>query len=248
MRIVVGTRTEAARAVAAEIAALVRARALAGRPAVLGLATGRTPMEIYAELARLHRDEDLDFEGVLAFWLDEYLGLAGDDPRTFRRYLLERVIDPCGMDPAKLRMPASDVAASQIDAHCHAYERAIADAGGLDLVILGIGRNGHIGFNEPGSARDSRTREVRLARETREDAAEAFGDLARVPERALAVGVATILEARRARVLAFGGRKRPILRRMLEAPVGASLPATFLREHPDARLYTDAPVAGAERA
>jgi glucosamine-6-phosphate deaminase len=240
LSIVSATREQAARAVAAEIAALVRDRARAARPLALGLATGRSPREIYAELARLHRDEGLDFARVVGFGLDEYVGLECTHTQSFRRYLLERVVGPCGMDGASLRALAGDVAPPQIDAHCAAYERAIADAGGLDLAILGIGRNGHIGFNEPGSARDSRTREVRLAAETREDAAAAFGGLDRVPERALAVGVATILDARRIRVLAFGERKRAIVRRLLDEPIGPALPATFLREHPDARLYSDA--------
>ncbi len=228
---------------AAEIAGLVQDRARGGRKAVLGLATGRTPLGIYAELARLRREEGLGFGNVLAFGLDEYLGLPREHPQAFWRYLRERVVDPLGMHAAQVRLLASDVAPADIEAHCFAYERAIAGAGGIDLQLLGVGRNGHIGFNEPGSARDSRTREVRLARETREDAARAFGDLASVPERALAVGVATILEARRIRVLAFGERKHAIVRRMLEEPIGTALPATFLREHPDARLYTDAPVS-----
>jgi glucosamine-6-phosphate deaminase len=240
LSIVSATREQAARAVAAEIAALLRDRARAARPLALGLATGRSPREIYAELARLHRDEGLQFARVLGFGLDEYLGLHADHPQSFRRYLLERVIAPCGMDPGRVRLLPSDPAPERIEAHCRDYERAIAEAGGIDLVILGIGRNGHIGFNEPGSARESRTRSVRLAAETREDAARAFGGLERVPERALAVGVATILEARRIRVLGFGERKRPALRRMLRDPIGPALPATFLREHADVRLYTDA--------
>jgi glucosamine-6-phosphate deaminase len=240
LSIEVAPAAQAARAVAAEIAELVRDRARGAPAAVLGLATGRTPLELYAELARMHREQGLELGRVLGFGLDEYLGLPPDHPQTFGRYLLERVIAPCGMDPGRVRLLPSDPAPARIEAHCRDYERAIAEAGGIDLVILGIGRNGHIGFNEPGSKRESRTRSVRLAAETREDAARAFGGLERVPERALAVGVATILEARRIRVLGFGERKRPALRRMLEDPIGPALPATFLREHADVRLYTDA--------
>ncbi len=206
---------------------------------MLGLATGRSPHETYAELARLHREESLDFADARAFGLDEYLGLERDHPLGFRRYLVERVARPCGLDPARLRTLAGDAPEAEASAHCRAYEEAIAEAGGIDLWILGVGRDGHVGFNEPGCARDSRTRVVRLARETREDAAAAFGGLDRVPERALTVGVGTILEARRLRVLAFGERKRAIVRRVLEDPIGPAVPATFLHEHADVRLYSD---------
>jgi glucosamine-6-phosphate deaminase len=239
--LVVGSPTDAARRVASEVAALIRARAREGRAVVLGLATGRTPLGIYEELARLHRDEGLSFANVVTFNLDEYLGLAPDHPCSFRRYMREKLFERVGIADASAWLPASDVAPSQIEAHCREYEERITSAGGIDLQILGIGRNGHIGFNEPGSRRDSRTRSVVLAEETREDAARAFGGLQHVPERAITMGVATILAARKLRVLAFGAHKREIVRRVVSAPIDPALPATFLREHGDVVLYTDVP-------
>lgn len=245
IRIVRTTALAAAREVAGEIAQLIRERARAGRVAVLGLATGKTPLAIYEELARMHRDEHLDFANVATFNLDEYLGLAPEHACSFRRYMRERLFERVALDHNSAWLPASDVAPSQQTAHCRDYERAIAQAGGIDLQLLGLGRNGHIGFNEPGATRDSRTRVVQLDAVTREDAAAAFGGLERVPERAITIGVATILEARRIRVLAFGEAKREVVRRTLEFPIGPSVPATYLREHGDVALYLDAVAAGA---
>ena len=231
--VVVDRREEAEIALAREIVELVKAR---GR-VVLGLATGKTPAGVYLELARLRTAERVDFGAVETFNLDEYLDLAPEDPRTFARWTGERVQAPLGIAAGKARMPG--VSSSGMEEACAEYERRIRDAGGIDLQILGIGRNGHIAFNEPGSERSSRTREVELHPWTREDAASSFGGLDRVPKRAITMGVATILEARRLRVLAFGSRKREIVQRSLEEPIGPAVPATFLREHRDFVLWLD---------
>ncbi len=236
--------TQAAREVAQEIADLIRERRNNGRMAVLCLPTGRTPLGVYEELVRMHRDEGLDFANVTTFNLDEFQGLAPEHPQSFRRYMRERFFAHVGLAPTHTWIPASDVAPAQIEAHCREYEREIAEAGGLDFALLGIGRNGHIGFNEPGAPRESRTREVRLHEVTRADAARAFGGLEAVPQRAITMGVATILEARRIRVLAFGADKREILRRALEAPVGPDVPATYLRGHGDVRMFADEAALG----
>jgi glucosamine-6-phosphate deaminase len=236
---------EAASTVAREISDFIRARRAAGRGVVLGLATGRTPLGIYAELARLHREERLDFSNVTAFNLDEYLGLRPGHPRSYRRYMREHLFDAIGLPFEQTHIPSSDVAPGQWEAHCREYERLIADAGGIDLQLLGLGRNGHIGFNEPGSERDTRTRVVELARTTREDAAGDFGGVDNVPERAISMGIATILSARRIRLLAFGVGKREIVERTLTSPPSPQLPATFLRGHSDVRLYADAAALGA---
>jgi glucosamine-6-phosphate deaminase len=242
--LVVTTPLAAAREIAAEIAELVAERRREGRRAVLGLATGRTPLEIYDELARMHREQGLELSNVVTFNLDEYLDLAPDHPQCFHSYMRAKFLARTGLPERALHLPASEPAPTRIAETCREYEAAIAAAGGLDLQILGIGRNGHIGFNEPGSARDSRTREVELAATTREDAAAAFGGLERVPTRAITMGVATILAARRLRVLAFGERKREIVARTLEAPVGPAVPSTFLRGHADVKLFLDAAAAG----
>jgi glucosamine-6-phosphate deaminase len=235
---------EAARELAAEIAGLVRACADEGRPCVLGLATGRTPMALYAELVRLHRDEGLSFEGVTTVNLDEYEGVDPDDTRSFGAWTRAQLLDAVGIPSERALIPPPDLAVAAEVAWCRGFEERLRALGGVDLQVLGIGRNGHIGFNEPGSPRESRTRRVRLAAETREDAAGTWGGLDGVPTHAITLGVATILEARRLRALAFGEGKRDILRRALEEPVGPRVPATFLREHPDARLYADAAALG----
>jgi glucosamine-6-phosphate deaminase len=238
------TPVEAAREVALEIAELIRERRAGGRMAVLCLPTGRTPLGVYDELARLHREEGLDFSNVTTFNLDEFLDLAPEHPQSFRRYMREKFFARVGMDPKHTWIPSSDVAPSSVEAHCRDYERQIADAGGLDFALLGIGRNGHIGFNEPGSPRASRTREVRLHEATRADAAKAFGGLEHVPHRAITMGVATILGARRIRVLAFGADKREVVRLTLESAPTSDVPATFLRGHADVRAFVDEAALG----
>jgi glucosamine-6-phosphate deaminase len=232
--VVVDSREHAEHELAREIAGLVRE----DRRVVLGLATGDTPSGVYRELARLRSQEGLDFDRVRTFNLDEYLDLLPDHPGSLARWMRERVFEPLGIPSANRHVPAVDPGGA-------AYERSIREAGGIDLLILGIGRNGHIGFNEPGSPRESRTREVRLHVWTREDAASVFGGIADVPDRAITMGIATILEARRIRVLAFGSRKAPIVRRALEGSIDAEVPASFLRGHPDLRIWLD-PDAAAE--
>jgi glucosamine-6-phosphate deaminase len=234
MRIEVhGSRAEAARALAREIAALLRERP----DAVLGLPTGATPVELYRELVRLHREEGLSFARARTFNLDEYLGLSEGDPRSFRAWMQAQLFGRVDLRPENAHVPRC-AAAGPGEARRYAAE--LAAAGGIDLQVLGVGRNGHIGFNEPGSARDSRTREVELAAETRAAAAAACGGLERVPERALTLGVAEILEARAIRVLAFGKGKCEVVRRLCEGPIGPELPASFLRGHRDVQLFLDA--------
>jgi glucosamine-6-phosphate deaminase len=232
-RLLVAARAAIEREVAHEVAALVRARP----ETVLGVASGATPLGVWRELARLRRDEGLDLSRTRAFQLDEYLDLPPDDPRTFRAQLDETCFGPLGIPPDRAYVPHP--APSGADEEAARYERAILDAGGVDLWILGVGRNGHVGFNEPGSDPASRTRAVELAPETREDAAPAFGGLQHVPTRAITVGIATILSATRLRVLAFGPHKAAILRRALHHPISRAVPATFLRHHPGARWYLD---------
>lgn len=238
-RILVAARGAIELETAREVASLVRARPAA----VLGVASGATPLGVWRELARMRREEGLDLSRASAFQLDEYLGLAPGDPRTFRAQLDLLCFGPLGLARERTHVPEPAVEHAEDEAS--RYERAIGAAGGVDLWILGVGRNGHVGFNEPGSARGSRTRVVELAPETREDAARAFGHLEHVPTSAITVGIATILEARTLRVLAFGEPKAEIVRRTLTEPVGPQIPATFLREHPDVRWSLDPDAASA---
>ncbi|MBK7403975.1 MAG: glucosamine-6-phosphate deaminase [Phycisphaerales bacterium] len=235
----------ASRAVAAEIASLVRARAGEGKRAVLGLATGSTPCGVYEELVRLHRDEGLSFANVVTFNLDEYWPMQPEDLQSYRRFMREYLFDHVDIDPANVHVPDGTIPLEQVKGYCAAYEKRIRDAGGIDIQILGIGRTGHIGFNEPGSGRESRTRLITLDRVTRMDAASDFFGEWNVPRKAITMGVGTILDARRVFMLAFGEHKAPVIRRAVEGEITPSVAASFLQQHPDARVVLD-PAAAAE--
>jgi glucosamine-6-phosphate deaminase len=240
---VVTGRAQAESALAAEIAELVEAKP----EAVLGLATGGSMVGVYRCLVELHRGGGLDLSRVTTFNLDEYLGLSAGDPRSFRAYMEQHLFRHVNLDPARIHVPEPNLARADMTGYCAGWERAIEQAGGLDLQLLGLGRNGHIAFNEPGSDRDSRTRRVDLAPRTREDAADTFGGLERVPRAAITAGVATIASATRLRVLAFGAHKAQALAAVLAGPVGPQVPGSFLRGHPDLRFWVDeAAAAGLE--
>lgn len=222
-------------AVAAEIAALVRDAGRAGGRCALGLATGSSPLGVYAELARLHREEGLSFAGVEIFHLDEFAGIGPDHPASFRRFLRAGFLDAVDADPRRVHLLAGERPAEEV---CPAYEAEIRAAGGIDLQILGLGVNGHVGFNEPGSERGSRTRRVELHPVSRAACAASLGR--EPPAHALTLGIATILEARRLRLLAFGAHKAEVVAALLAGARGRELPASFLRGHPDALLCADA--------
>lgn len=231
--------------VAAEIAALIRQREGSGQPLVLGLATGSTPIRLYRELIRLHREEGLSFKQVITFNLDEYLGLARTHPQSYHRFMREQLFDHIDIPADNINIPDGLVARKDAFEHCRDYEQRITAAGGIDMQILGIGRTGHIGFNEPGSARDSRTRMVTLDNLTRRDAARDFLGEDNVPRYALTMGVATILGARAIRLLAWGEGKASVIARAVEAEATESLPASLLQGHGDVRFLVD-PAAAAE--
>lgn len=225
--------------VAGRIAALLRERAKNGRAAVLGLATGATPVGVYRELIRLHRDEGLDFSNAIAFNLDEYFPMRPGSLHSYHRYMREHLFDHVNIAPEQCHIPRGDVPEAEVEAHCVEYERRIRRAGGIDFQILGIGRSGHIGFNEPGSERDSRTRRLYLDTVTRSDAASDFFGEENVPPQAITMGVATILEAREVVLLATGEHKAGIVRRAVEGEVHADVAATFLQQHAAATVYLD---------
>ena len=225
--------------VAGRIAALLRERAENGRSAVLGLATGATPVGVYRELIRLHRDEGLDFSNAIAFNLDEYFPMRPGSLHSYHRYMREHLFDHVNIPAEHRHIPRGDVAEAEVEAHCVEYERRIRRAGGIDFQILGIGRSGHIGFNEPGSERESRTRRLYLDTVTRSDAASDFFGEENVPPQAITMGVATILEAREVVLLATGEHKAGIVRRAVEGEVHADVAATFLQQHAAATVYLD---------
>ena len=235
---------DAARAVAGEIAALIRSRQADQRGVVLGLATGSTPTSLYAELVRLHREEKLSFANVTTFNLDEYYPLPPEHPQSYRRFMRTHLFDLVDLDPARCHLLSGTVPRNGVDAHCADYEAMIAAAGGIDFQILGIGRTGHIGFNEPGSARHSLTRLITLDPLTRRDAAGDFGGDAATPRYALTMGVRSILNARRIVLMAWGQHKADIVRTAVEDQVNTHVTASFLQEHPQALFVLDAAAAG----
>ncbi len=232
-----------ARRVARRIAEVIRERRAAGARPVLGLATGSTPIGVYRELVRLHRDEGLDFSDVVTFNLDEYVPMGPGDLQSYHRFMREHLFDEVNLDPANVHLPRGDLPPGEIAGHCRAYEEAIRDAGGIDFQLLGIGQTGHIGFNEPGSSLGSRTRLVALDTITRRGAASDFFGEANVPLEAITMGVATILEAREIGLMATGEHKAAIVRRAVEGAVTPSVAATYLQGHPRATFYLDAPAA-----
>lgn len=233
----------ASHAVAHEIAALIRERAASGKMAVLGLATGSTPQAVYEELVRLHREEGLSFKNVISFNLDEYWPMKPEELQSYRRFMREYLFDHVDIDPKNAHVPDGTIAPEQIASYCEQYERRIKDAGGIDIQILGIGRTGHVGFNEPGSARDSRTRLITLDRVTRMDAASDFFGERHVPRKAITMGVGSILDAKRVILLAFGEHKAPVIKKAVEGEITSVIAASYLQQHPNARIMLDGAAA-----
>lgn len=226
-------------AVAARIAELIRGRAAEGKQCVLGLATGHTPINVYRALIRLHKEEGLDFSNVVTFNLDEYWPISHAAFQSYHTWMAENLFKHVNIKPANIHVPSGEVADKDVEASCKAYEQAIAASGGIDLQILGIGRSGHIGFNEPGSGKDSRTRRVHLDLLTRKDAASDFFGEENVPHTAITMGVGTILKAREVVLLAFGEHKAPVVKRAVEGEINISVAASFLQEHKNAAFYID---------
>ncbi len=239
------TSAEASRAVAREIAALIRSRQASKKPVVLGLATGSSPLGLYAELVRMHREEGLSFSNVTSFNLDEYYPIQPSNPRSYRHFMQAHLFDHVDIPPSNTHVPDGTVSLSGVDVHCREYEERIRQAGGIDFQILGIGRTGHIGFNEPGSPKRSRTRIVTLDALTRRDAAGDFGGEPNTPRYALTAGVRTILEARRIVLMAWGQHKAEIVRSAIEGPVTPQITASFLQEHDHVQFVVDRAAAGA---
>jgi len=237
--IVVDDHEHIARLVASRIATLVREKEAAGEPAVLGLATGSTPIGVYRELIRMHREEGLRFGHVVTFNLDEYYPMAPDNIHSYHRFMWENLFSHIDVDPRNVHIPPGDVPRGDVDDVCRRYEDDIARAGGIDLQLLGIGKTGHIGFNEPGSGSESRTRLVHLDNVTRMDAAADFFGEEYVPREALTMGVASILDAREILLLATGEHKAPIVRRAVEGEMDVEVAATFLQRHPNTTFYVD---------
>ena len=236
---VFGHPAEASKHVAAQIAELIRDKASRGEQAVLGLATGSSPVSVYDELVRLHREEGLSFANVVTFNLDEYFPMQPDELQSYVRFMKEHLFDHIDIPGDQWHVPDGRLSVDEVPAYCAAYEQAIADAGGLDIQLLGIGRTGHIGFNEPGSGRESRTRLIWLDSLTRLDAASDFFGIEYVPKRAITMGVGTILDAKKVILMAWGEGKAPIVAKAIEGEVTSRVAASFLQEHDGAEFVLD---------
>ena len=225
--------------IAQEIANLIRNKQAKNKKCVLGLATGSSPLSVYAELVRMHKEEGLSFENVITFNLDEYWPMRKDNPQSYRHFMHENLFDHIDIKPENIHIPDGEVKSSQVRTYCQEYEAKIEAFGGLDFQLLGIGRTGHIGFNEPGSNQNSRTRLVNLDHITREDAAEGFQGLEFVPKRAITMGIATVLSAKRVVLMAWGQKKSGVIQQAVEGAITSTLPSSFLQLHKNTTLVLD---------
>ncbi len=230
---------EAVVKLAAETAELIRTKDAAGKQTVLGLATGSTPIAYYKELIRLHKEDSLSFANVTSFNLDEYVGLPRNHVESYWYFMHQNLFNHIDIKPENINLPSGTVAEADIPAHCAEYEKAIVNAGGIDLQILGIGRTGHIGFNEPGSPKDSLTRAIELNPITREDATPAFSGIDKVPTAAITMGCGTILGARRIVLMAWGEGKAPIVNEAVTGTVNDIVSASYLQEHANSVFFVD---------
>ena len=234
MEVVIAPAQQLAELAADAVEALLRRKP----GAVLGLATGSSPLRVYDELARRHREAGLSFDRARGFLLDEYVNLPAEHPERYRNVIEREIASRVGWDPAAVTAP--DGLADDLPAACAAFEAAIAAAGGVDLQLLGIGTDGHIAFNEPGSSLASRTRIKTLTRQTREDNARFFDDdVERVPTHCLTQGLGTIMEARHLVLLATGRNKAEAVHQLVEGPISAMWPATIMQMHPHVTVLLD---------
>jgi glucosamine-6-phosphate deaminase len=226
-----------AAAVQEEAAKIIAAQVRTKPASVLGLATGSTPIGVYSLLAAMHREKGLDFSRVSTFNLDEYVGLPSSHPQSYREFMRQHLFSQVNVAPERIHFP--DGLAKDVPAHCAEYEAAIRQAGGIDLQLLGIGSDGHIGFNEPASSLASRTRIKTLTPRTVKDNARFFGSVDQVPRHVITMGVGTIMETRACLLLAMGENKADAVAGMAEGPITANLPASVLQMHPVCKLVVD---------
>ena len=237
--VIVPSAAKGSELIAQEIADLIRNRQAKNKKCVLGLATGSSPLSVYAELVRMYKEEGLSFENVITFNLDEYWPMGKDNPQSYHHFMHENLFDHIDIKPENIHIPDGEVKSSQVRTYCQEYEAKIEAFGGLDFQLLGIGRTGHIGFNEPGSNQNSRTRLVNLDHITREDAAEGFQGLEFVPKRAITMGIATVLSAKRVVLMAWGQKKSAVIQQAVEGAVTSTLPSSFLQLHKNTTLVLD---------
>src|SRR6185295_5905718 len=226
------------KAVAKQIADFIRAKQSKKEKCVLGLATGSTPKTLYAELVRMHKEEGLSFKNVITFNLDEYYPIQRDAYQSYWSFMQRHLFDHIDIDPANIHIPNGELPKEEIKEHCLEYEQMIENAGGIDLQILGIGNNGHIGFNEPGSSIFSKTRLTNLDNNTRVANAREFQNISKVPRLALTMGISTIMKTKRILLMAWGF-KAQIVAKSVEGHVTEQVPASILQQHNNCTFILD---------
>ena len=231
--------SEASVAIAHEIAALITDKEKENEKAVLGLATGSTPVGVYDELVRLHEEEGFSFKNVITFNLDEYYPIEPDSLQSYVRFMHEHLFDLIDIPEDQVHIPDGTIPEEEIYDYCDQYEAKIEEAGGIDIQLLGIGRTGHIGFNEPGSRPDSTTRLITLDKITRKDAASDFFGEEYVPRRAITMGVGTIMKSKKIILMAWGEGKASIIRESVEGEIKENIPATYLQNHDNTAIVLD---------
>lgn len=233
------TIKEGSKFIAAEIAKLIKEKQAKGEKCVLGLATGSSPKTMYAELVRLHKEEGLSFKNVVTFNLDEYYPIDKVALQSYNRFMKVQLFDHVDIDPKNVHVPNGETKKDGIKAYCLEFEKMIEDAGGIDLQILGIGNNGHIGFNEPGSSINSRTRLVTLDNSTRLANSYEFPNISQVPRLAITMGIHTIMQAKRILLMGWGQGKSPVIQKSVEGHVTEQIPASLLQQHDDTVFVLD---------
>ncbi|MGL5112276.1 MAG: glucosamine-6-phosphate deaminase, partial [Flavobacterium sp.] len=230
---------EASKIVADEIATLIRSKQETNENCILGLATGSSPIKVYEELVRLHKEEGLSFKNVITFNLDEYYPMNKESKQSYHYFMHQHLFNHIDIHPDNVHVPDGTVAIEELNQYCIDYEMTIKKAGGLDFQLLGIGRTGHVGFNEPGSHINSGTRIITLDHITRVDASSDFNGINNVPKRAVTMGVSTIMRSKRIVLLAWGQNKAEIIKRTIQGDISSEIPATFLQNHPNATFVLD---------
>ena len=241
--VIVKSSTEGSKLIANSIALLIKEKQAQNKMCVLGLATGSSPLSVYRELVRLHKEENLSFENVISFNLDEYYPLIKEDVQSYHFFMYSNLFDHVNIKPENINIPSGEVSPEKLRISCISYEEKIKSAGGIDLQILGIGTNGHIGFNEPGSHLNSETRTITLDHLTRFDAAPAFQGIENVPRKAVTMGIQTILNAKRVLLMAWGSYKAEIIQKAIEGEISCFIPTTYLQHHKNTTLVIDTEAA-----
>jgi glucosamine-6-phosphate deaminase len=230
--------------VARQIASLIKAKQKKKEKVVLGLATGSTPKSLYAALVHLHRQEGLSFKNVITFNLDEYYPIEKTALQSYHRFMHQQLFDHIDINPRNIHIPNGEIEKDHVKDHCKSYEKKIEECGGIDIQILGIGNNGHIGFNEPGSGIHSKTRLVTLDNSTRLANSYEFANISEVPRLAVTMGISTILKSKKIILMAWGSGKAPVIKQAVEEEMTESIPASLLQQHEDVEFVIDLEAAG----